>query len=71
MGITQEMIQYCNSTEPTSQVTEPAGFYPRPVKQIWDYEWGKIQKDITYINPWDSDENGLILNETYKWLTND
>jgi hypothetical protein len=65
MEITPEMIDYCTNTPPAQEITEPAGVYPRPVKQVWDTERGMITKIIEYIYPGDSDENGLVLNETW------
>jgi len=68
MEITQEMIAYCNETFPTQEITEPAWATPRVVETIWETEWGKLSRKYEYLNPADSDENGLISNETWKWI---
>lgn len=68
MEITQEMIDYCNNTFPTQEITEPAWATPRVVEAIWNTEWGMISRKYEYVNPPESESNGLISNEIREWI---
>ena len=48
-----------NNTNPTSKTEEPAGVWPRPLKEVWEIVEGlKIAKIYNYVYPATHENNG-------------
>ena len=62
----QEAQNYVNeaiSCKPTTETSEPAGFYPRLIIQEWEKSGLVITKITTYVHTAEHEENGLIASE--------
>lgn len=63
--VRQFILDKINSNFPM-EITEPAGITPRVVAQEWYFTGFRIIKFYQYMNPPESDKNGIILSETIK-----
>ena len=62
----QEAQEYVNafvSCKPDAETNEPAGYFTRPLTQVWEKDGLKAKKTFIYMHPATHDENGLVLVE--------
>lgn len=62
----QEIIDLTNSQTPYNVVSEMAGYFPRPLKELFNIEGIEIVKIYAYVYPREHEENGLIASIQYK-----
>lgn len=66
---TNEVQQFINNKMNGNvplETFEPAGKTPRVILQEWDFSTYKILKQYYYVNPPESDKNGIIAGEVIK-----